>query len=184
MQGSIKIIAGRLKGKKLKVLENMDLRPTPNRLRESLFNILQHDIKQARCLDGFAGTGALGIEAYSRGASHVTFLENHPRVFQQLLDNTKDIPANHIKILQMDCLEFLNSTHDTFDLIFLDPPFRKNYWQDLTEVILEKQLLNEHGLLYLESPEPQNINDKNWQLIRNGKVGEVYFALYEIKPKT
>lgn len=182
MLGSIKIIAGRLKGKKLKVIENMDLRPTPNRLRESLFNILQHDIKHAHCLDGFAGSGALGIEAYSRGAECVTFLENNPKIYEQLLDNTKDIPQKNIKILQIDCLEFLHNTQETYDLIFLDPPFRKEFWHELIQTILHRQLLKPHGLLYLESPEPQKINEKDWQLIRSGKVGEVYFALYEIKP--
>ncbi len=158
MHGFVKIIAGRLKGKKIKVLENLDLRPTPNRLRESLFNIIQREVIHARCLDGFAGTGALGVEAYSRGAEHVTFLENHYKIYRQLLDNTKVIPVENIKTIQIECLEFLKSTAERFDLIFLDPPFRKNYWQELMEIIAKRQLLNPHGILYLESPEPQFIN--------------------------
>lgn len=180
MTGFVKIIAGRLKGKMLKVLDSQDLRPTPNRLRESLFSILQHDIKLAVCLDGFAGTGALGIEAYSRGASHVTFLEQHPKVFKQLQEHLKSLPTEQYDLIQEDCLTFLTRTTKTFDIIFLDPPFSRNYWQELSTVIYKRRLLNQHGILYMESALKLSLDETQWRLLKQGKTGDVYFGLYEL----
>lgn len=122
MPGEIKIIGGRFKGRKIKVLDMPHLRPTPIRLRETLFNVIQFDIKQAECLDTFAGTGALGLEAFSRGAKQVTFLEAQPKIYQQLLQNIQ-IFSNSLQAICINALDYLKKTEKKFDIIFLDSSF-------------------------------------------------------------
>jgi len=179
MKGFIKIIAGRFKGKKIKVTEHAHLRPTPNRLRESLFNILQYDIKGAHCLDGFAGTGALGLEAFSRGAASVVFLESDTQVFQQLQLTLEDFNSDALDSYKVDCLDFLAQTNKQFDIIFLDPPFNKDLWKTCYQSIFERNILNLGGLLYIESPALEHLNEKDWMLLKAGKIGDVYFAIFQ-----
>jgi len=179
MTGFIKIIAGRYKGSKIKVIEHAHLRPTPNRLRESLFNILQHDIKEARCLDGFAGTGALGLEAFSRGAASVVFLESDTQVFHQLQLTLKDFNSDALVSYKIDCLDFLANTNKQFDIIFLDPPFNQGLWKTCSQRIIERNILPLGGLLYIESPAPEHLNEIDWLLLKTGKIGDVYFAIFQ-----
>jgi 16S rRNA (guanine966-N2)-methyltransferase len=179
MLGHIKIISGKYKGKKITVIKRHDLRPTPNRLRETLFNILQYDVKHSECLDGFAGTGALGLEAYSRGAKHITFLESNIHVFKQLQENTKDLPNSDIECLNTNCLNFLKQTTKKFDIIFLDPPFKDNFWAPCCQIIIQRDLLNDNGILYLESPSPISIETTYLNFIRTGIYGEVHYTLMQ-----
>jgi 16S rRNA (guanine966-N2)-methyltransferase len=179
MLGHIKIIGGKYKGKKIKVIASNDLRPTPNRLRETLFNILQHDIKLSKCLDGFAGTGALGLEAYSRGAKHVTLIDSNLQVFKQLLENTRDFPNSDIECININCLDYLKQTTKTFDIIFLDPPFKENFWLICCQTIIERNLLNDDGILYLESPSPISIETNRLNFIRTGVIGDVHYTLLQ-----
>ncbi len=181
MLGHIKIIGGKYKGKKITVIESPDLRPTPNRLRETLFNILQHDIKLSKCLDGFAGTGALGLEAYSRGASQVTFLESNLTIFKQLAENTKEFPHSEIECIHIDCLKYLKQTTKKFDIIFLDPPFKKDFWLQCCQTIIERNLLEDNGIIYLESPSPISIETNRLNFIRTGVIGDVYYTLFQKK---
>ena len=180
MTGFIKIIGGQFKGKKIIVPDAMDLRPTPNRLRESLFNVLQFNIKQAVCLDAFAGTGALGLEAASRGAAQVVFLENNAKVYQSLDLTLKAFQHPHLTAIKTDCLHYLEHCKQKFDVIFLDPPFRQSLWETCILHITQQQLLNEDGILYIESPAPIEMNEKFWSLIKQGKMGDVYFGIYQL----
>lgn len=179
MTGFIKIIAGRYKGRKIKVTEHAHLRPTPNRLRESLFNILQHDVKEAYCLDGFAGTGALGLEAFSRGAASVVFLESDTQVFHQLQLTLKEFKSDALVSYKVDCLDFLANTNKQFDIIFLDPPFHQDLWKTCYQRILERNILPLGGLLYIESPIPEYLNETDWLSLKTGKIGDVYYAIFQ-----
>lgn len=180
MIGEIRIIGGLYKGKKIKVLNVDDLRPTSNRLRESLFNVLQFDIKGAKCLDAFAGSGALGIEALSRGAEETIFIEKDLKAYQQLQKTLQGLKTTHAKLIHQDTCAFLESCQQKFDVIFIDPPFQLDLWKECIERITQKQLLNPQGLIYLESPSPIHLNPEEWSVRKHNKMGDVYYAIYEI----
>jgi len=128
-QGSIRIIAGEWRGRKLPVIDVDGLRPTSDRIRETLFNWLMPYLSGSRCLDLFAGTGALGFEAASRGAHNVDFVESHRQVSQALSENIKLLEANAI-VHNMAANAFLTrSATESFDLVFVDPPFAENMVQ-------------------------------------------------------
>jgi 16S rRNA (guanine966-N2)-methyltransferase len=184
MTGEIRIIGGKFKGKKIKVCDINDLRPTSNRIRESLFNILQFEIKGSVCLDAFAGSGAIGIEALSRGASHVTFLEPHPKAFETLKMSLMSLQTNEYDLYKKDCIDFLNSTTQKFDIIFIDPPFRKDFWQACLDIIYDKELLNSDGLVYLESPQPLDIDSSKWEAKKTNRMSDVYFGIYKFVSKS
>jgi len=179
MMGEIKIIGGKFKGRKLKVVDMPDLRPTPNRLRETLFNIIQYDLKQANCLDAFAGTGALGLEAYSRGAKSVVFLETNIKIYQQLKKNLALFESNDLEVFPNNCLEYLSKTNKTFDIIFLDPPFKQNLWEQCCQLVSERKLLEPGGLIYLESPYKINLNSNDWKIRKDDRLSDVFYGVYE-----
>lgn len=180
MSGEIRIIAGLFKGKKIKILGGADLRPTPNRLRESLFNVLQFDIKGAFCLDIFAGSGALGIEALSRGAENVVFIEKNHQTYLQLQKNLLELKINPSSVLHQDAIIYLQSCQKKFDIIFIDPPFSLNLWNTCIDIIEKNQLLKPHGLIYLESPSPINLDPEKWSVKKQNKIGDVYYVIFEI----
>jgi len=133
--GKIRIIAGKYKGRKLPVLMAEGLRPTTDRVKETVFNWLMPYISQANCLDCFAGSGSLGFEALSRGADQVTLVELNRSAVKQLLDNKALLKADNLTVIHSDALVFLkedflkpssaSSDSKPFDLVFLDPPFRQ-----------------------------------------------------------
>ena len=178
MLNEIKIIAGLFKGKKIKLPQLDDLRPTPNRLRESLFNVLQFDIQASECLDAFAGSGALGFEAFSRGANHITFVENNPIAAKYLAKTMHDFASDRLTLIEQDCLSYLHSCQKTFDIIFLDPPFKQDQWQNCCELIVTRKLLNAHGIIYLESPRAIQHIGAGFQTQKHGKVGEVCYSIF------
>jgi 16S rRNA (guanine966-N2)-methyltransferase len=180
MIGEIKIIGGKFKGRKLKVLDMPDLRPTPNRLRETLFNIIQYDLKQAKCLDAFAGTGALGLEAYSRGAESVIFLETNLKTYQQLKNNLTIFQSNTLEAFTINCLDYLKTTNKVFDIIFLDPPFKENLWEECCQIILDRALLQPGGLIYLEAPFKINLDINHWKIRKEDKLSDVFYSIYEL----
>jgi 16S rRNA (guanine966-N2)-methyltransferase len=180
MMGEIKIIGGRYKGRKIKVAEMPDLRPTPNRLRETLFNVIQYDLKHAKCLDAFAGTGALGLEAFSRGAEQVIFLESNPKVYKQLLENLNIFKQDSLEAIAKDCINYLQTTSERFDIIFFDPPFKQNLWESCCEIVLNRKLLNPSGLIYLESPHQLNLDPYFWSPRKQDKLSDVFYGIYEL----
>ena len=122
--GQIRIIGGQWRGRKLPVPESAGLRPTTDRVRETLFNWLAADLPQARCLDCFAGSGALGIEALSRYAGHVTLVELEPQVARQLTGNLRTLNSSAGQVIQADTLRWLGTPGQPYDIVFIDPPFR------------------------------------------------------------
>ncbi|MCF6264187.1 MAG: 16S rRNA (guanine(966)-N(2))-methyltransferase RsmD [Xanthomonadales bacterium] len=148
----VRIIAGKWRGRRLPVPDVPGLRPTGDRVRETLFNWLQADICGARCLDMFAGSGALGLEAASRGAVSVALLEKHPQAVKQLQENCRLLAAENIEVENVDSLDWLNTAKPgSFDVIFIDPPFNSQWQSSLLEKIALTGMLTEHGRVYVES---------------------------------
>lgn len=148
----VRIIAGKWRGRRLPVPDLPGLRPTGDRVRETLFNWLQADIRGSRCLDMFAGSGALGLEATSRGAASVLLLEEHPKAVKQLQENCRLLGAESVEIKNVDSCDWLSTAEpDSFDVIFIDPPF-DNQWQDaLLEKVASTGILAKDGRIYVES---------------------------------
>ena len=170
-KGEIRIIGGKWKGKKIYFDLNDDLRPTPDRAKETLFNWLGQDLKKMYCLDLFSGTGALGFEAFSRGAEKVTFVERNKEYLQKIKKVFLEMNEKaDCDFFCAECLEWIqnNSSETKYDLIFIDPPFNKNLIHDLLAAILEKELLSKNGQIYfefekkldLEIPESLNLKKK------------------------
>ena len=170
-KGEIRIIGGKWKGKKIYFDLNDDLRPTPDRAKETLFNWLGQDLKKMYCLDLFSGTGALGFEAFSRGAEKVTFVERNKEYLQKIQNVYLEMSDRaDCDFFCAECLEWIqnNNSRTKYDLIFIDPPFNKNLIHDLLAAILEKELLSKNGQIYfefekkldLEIPESLNLKKK------------------------
>lgn len=177
---ALRIIGGKWRGRKLNFADLPDLRPTPDRVRETLFNWLQPHIGGARCLDAFAGSGVLGFEAASRGAEKVDLLELAPQAVAALNLNQRNLQAANCQIRAQDALKFIADTDQQFDIVFLDPPYRTNLWQVTAELLELKNCLLPHSVIYLECPARQPLPDlpANWQLIKDKSAGEVRYCLF------
>lgn len=177
--GRIRIIGGSLRNSRLEVPALPGLRPTPERVRETLFNWLAPMIEGARVLDLCAGTGALGIEALSRGAAAACFVEPEPRAASALRDNLARLKADGGEVTAMDAQAFLRGAARPFDLVLLDPPFALELWSTLAGRLEQGGWLGERAWVYLESPRDTVPGvPANWSLHREGRAGEVRFALY------
>lgn len=181
MNQFIKIIGGIWRGKKIPVLDSPHLRPTPNRVRETLFNWLMHDVRNARCLDAFAGSGALGFEAFSRGASAVDFVEAIPTVCSSLKKVVNACSSPHLHVYQADTLAFLKTITNPYDIIFLDPPFHHSLLPACMEELELGSCLKKEGLLYVEAEENICLNKERWMQLKQKKAGAVYYGLYQKK---
>jgi 16S rRNA (guanine966-N2)-methyltransferase len=179
MRHYVRIIGGQYRGKKIPFIAHDELRPSPDRIRETVFNWLMHDIRGARCLDAFAGSGALGFEAFSRGAQSVTLLEKNPAIYQQLLSIALSFNSPKLTIKNKDACDYVNEKGPSFDIIFLDPPFAKNYLPLCIEGLLQSQLLAPEGLLYIESPQAMTLDEKHWQTLKLKRSGQVVYGLYQ-----
>lgn len=179
MKQVIRIIGGQYRGKKLHFPEIDGLRPTPDRVRETLFNWLMNDVRDARCLDAFAGSGALGLEAFSRGASQVVFIEQSPQAHANLQKILTQFNSPKLKIIKTDTLNYLQHSSEQFDLIFLDPPFAQNYIPDCLNYIVQNKLMATGGLVYIESPTVITPDEQLWQPIKLKQAGHVIYGLLE-----
>lgn len=152
-QGHIRIISGNWRGRKLPVLNSEGLRPTTDRTKETLFNWLAPYIVGLNCLDAFSGTGSLGLEALSRGAATVTFIEKDKKVASQLTKNLDTLGAvkSDVKLIVGDALQLLANDNEQYDLIFLDPPFHQGLADEAMSIISSGEILSEDGLVYLET---------------------------------
>lgn len=188
----VRIIGGQWKRSVLPVLQALGLRPTPDRVRETVFNWINHlrdgDWSSAQVLDLFAGSGALGFEAASRGAASVTMVDTHTPVIRQLEENKVKLHADNVHLLRGDALltaQGLASRGQRYDLIFLDPPYQQDF---LAKVLpLCAKLLTEGGMVYAESGLPLVFEEHSaldkpewmapWEVIRADKAGTVYYHL-------
>ena len=177
--GRIRIIGGSLRNSRLNVPDLPGLRPTAERVRETLFNWLAPVLDGARCLDLCAGTGALGIEALSRGAASVQFVERDTRAAQALRDNLGRLKTSAGQVASVDAGVFLHSSPQSHDLVFLDPPFALGLWTALAQQLETGGWLTAQAWIYVESPRDSVPTlPPNWKLHREGRAGEVRFALY------
>lgn len=179
-KGSFRIISGKYKGRKFEFFPSKDLRPTPNRLRETLFNWLGQVIDRKICLDLFSGTGSLGLESLSRGAYKVTFVEKNFEHFDKLNGYIKKLDAiDDISIINKDVLDWLDETNDEFDLIFVDPPFYEQLAEKVLLKIKTKSLLAKSGKIYLEIEKDLDISflEKDWEVIKETYSGRKQYLL-------
>lgn len=179
--GFVRIISGLWRGRKLPVYDAEGLRPTTDRVKETLFNWLATDIPHSRCLDLFAGSGGLGFEAASRQASHVTMLELNKSAKQQLSKNVIDLKASNIDVLQQDALLFLQQSGEPYDVVFIDPPFRQDLLDKTIELLAENNWLSTEALIYIETEKELKLPSlpQDWQLHREKTAGQVCYRLYQ-----
>lgn len=174
----VRIIGGEWRRRVLRFPDAEGLRPTPDRVRETLFNWLGQDLDGLTCLDLFAGSGALGFEAASRGAARVVMVEQAARVAASLRENTRLLGAeSRVEIAQADAVKFASSLVQRgarFDVVFLDPPYNKG-WIDRLAPLLPA-LLKDDGLLYVEAESALDACGA-WRTFRSGKAGQVFYQL-------
>jgi len=178
--GQIRIIGGQWRGRKLPVPDSAGLRPTTDRVRETLFNWLAADIQQAKCLDCFAGSGALGLEALSRHAASATLLELERPVAQQLEKNLATLGSKNGRVVNTNTLQFLAQKGEAHHLVFIDPPFRKGLLENTLTLLESNGWLSEEALIYVESEVENGLPPVpvNWQLHREKIAGQVAYRLY------
>jgi 16S rRNA (guanine966-N2)-methyltransferase len=173
----VRVIAGSLRGRKITFSSSEGLRPTLDRVRETLFNWLASDIHQAHCLDLFAGSGALGIEAISRGAASVTLVDANRTVAQNLCQNLAALTIKNATVIQQPAESFLQGNQQKFDLVFLDPPFEQGMLKPILGQLSTH--LSENALIYVEqenSTERLSF-DSNWEVLKSKKTGRFYYEL-------
>lgn len=181
--GRIRVIGGSLRNSRIEVPDFPGLRPTTDRVRETLFNWLQPMIEGASCLDLYAGTGALGIEALSRGAAGVVFVEREPRLAAALKANLTRLKAQGGSVVGDDAARFLRGGARAFDLVLLDPPFALDAWEETAATLERGGWLAPRAWIYVESPRGAGFTlPHTWLPHRQGHAGEVTYALYRRTP--
>lgn len=182
---SVRIIAGEYRSRKLEFPSLEGLRPTADRIRETLFNWLQDSIQGETCLDLFAGSGALGFEALSRGASQVDFIEQNTSAANSIRGNIERLDAKHGNVYCADAFEWLDryvQDSKQYGLVFLDPPFKGETLASAIVKLESANLLRDGGLVYIEREKQSNEDGlpSNWVEIKNKSAGLVQFGLYSI----
>lgn len=181
-QNQLRIIGGQYRSRKLSFPDVEGLRPTGDRIRETLFNWLAPHVEGARCLDLFAGSGALGFEALSREARHVTFVEQSPKACDYLRENITLLKIQErAELICTDSLKALQILAEPFDIIFLDPPFASAQWVSTCTQLEDRNLLKPGGFIYAERSKtsPEITFPHGWQLYRDKSSGQVHYQLYQ-----
>lgn len=177
----IRIIGGQWRSRKVQFPSVEGLRPTPDRVRETLFNWLRDDIRGARCLDLFAGSGALGFEAASRGANRVVMVDADSRVCSALRQACGLFDATAVQVLQDNAVRYLTAAPEGFDVVFLDPPFHKGWIKRVSSLLETGGWLGAEALIYLETEARLPLTDipAAWRLLKQGMAGDVAYHLYQ-----
>jgi 16S rRNA (guanine966-N2)-methyltransferase len=182
-RNSVRIIAGAWRGRRVHFPDMPALRPTPDRVRETLFNWLQPSIAGTRCLDLFAGSGALGLEALSRGASEVVFVEQFPAAARTLQEQLVRLGGGSKgRVMEMGAARFLRTPPKAFDIVFLDPPFGTNALAEYVPMLDSGQWLAAGSLVYLENERSAGVPSlpAHWELLKSKSAGEVGYHLARI----
>ena len=182
-RNSVRIIGGAWRGRRVHFPDMPALRPTPDRVRETLFNWLQHSLAGTRCLDLFAGSGALGLEALSRGAAEVVFVEQFPAAARTLQEQLVRLGgAGKGRVMEMGAARFLRTPAKPFDIVFLDPPFGKNALAEYVPMLDSGHWLTPSGLVYLENERNAGLPQlpAHWELLKSKSAGEVGYHLARI----
>ena len=177
----MRVISGKARGLKLLAPEGMDTRPTTDRVKESVFNILMPYLPADSVLDLFAGSGAMGIEALSRYCGCCVFVENNRVSLDIIHKNINKAGLSDIsKVVQCDALSFLSSANSGFDLIFLDPPYNKGFLKPVFKLIHEKNLLNPDGVIVCETEyNGETISDADFECIKQAKYGKTVISIFK-----
>ncbi|MFJ2546453.1 16S rRNA (guanine(966)-N(2))-methyltransferase RsmD [Pseudomonas sp. NPDC087612] len=181
-QGQLRIIAGEWRSRRLGFPDAPGLRPTPDRVRETLFNWLAPHIEGAKVLDAYTGSGALYLEALSRGAGDSVALDSNPAAIACLRQNLETLRCPRGQVIQTDAQRYLQGEPKlAFDLVFLDPPFNQGLLPTTCALLEERQWLAENAWIYTESETPPSTLQLpgNWRLHREKKAGQVYYALWQ-----
>ncbi|HIF9201220.1 TPA: 16S rRNA (guanine(966)-N(2))-methyltransferase RsmD [Photobacterium damselae] len=178
--GFVRIISGQWRSRKLPVHDVEGLRPTTDRVKETLFNWLAQDIYQAKCLDLFAGSGSLSFEALSRGAESLTMIELDQKAAAQLKQNLTAIGATNATLHNTNSVNFLNQAGTPHDLVFIDPPFRKDLIQQVITALEANHWLSPNALIYIEAEKELGSIDvpPSWHLYREKTAGQVCYRLF------
>lgn len=174
---TVRISAGEWRSRLLKFPDVDGLRPTPDRVRQTVFNWLGQELHGLSCLDLFAGTGVMGFEALSRGAKLSVLVEKSRTAYQALVDNKSALKATNAQVLNIDALQFLKQNQQKFDVIFLDPPYNQGLLDQVLPLI--KTALSEDGLIYVEA-EFALTDSADWQVYKHGKAGNVFYHLLKV----
>ena len=177
----MRVITGAARGRRLKELEGYETRPTTDRVKEGIFNIIQFDIEGRKALDLFAGTGQLGIEALSRGAASAVFVEQRRDAAALVKDNLKITAlGENARVVCGEAMAFLSSTKEKFDLIFVDPPYAANLWENTIKTIYQFDILSNHGIIICESPLNQEMPpvEPPYFLHRTYRYGKIKITTY------
>ncbi|TDO97583.1 16S rRNA (guanine(966)-N(2))-methyltransferase RsmD [Marinomonas balearica] len=177
----LRIIGGDWRSRQLPIPEVEGLRPTPDRVRETVFNWLNFDVAGAHCADLFCGTGALGLEALSRGAASCTFVDANRSASQQLKNNLNTLNATNGEVHFTNALSYLDQENSRpLDIVFLDPPFRKGWLEQILPLLEEKKWLAQKALIYIERESENSPNfPSHWRLLKEKSAGQLTYALYE-----
>jgi 16S rRNA (guanine966-N2)-methyltransferase len=178
--GQLRIVAGIWRSRLLQIADVAGLRPTSERIRETLFNWLAPRIHGAKCLDLCAGTGALGLEALSRGAGELVFVEQSVVAFRTLKSNIALLGATNAEVLNVDARQYLDaSSARPFDIVFLDPPFAADLYDELCRLLIEQRWLADDARIYIEmgKDQPELLIPLGWQVLKNKTAGNVRYML-------
>lgn len=180
--GEVKIIAGKLRSRKISFPSNLGIRPTPNRTRETLFNWLQNDIPSSNCLDMFAGSGALAIEALSRGAQSALAIDSNLEAIKCLQEHKALFDLPELDIVQGAIPHLQIDNHKKYNLIFMDPPFKQGLIKTSIQWLMQGQILQESALIFLEQENhAQEITlPLNWQIIKTSRTKETVYNLVKV----
>jgi 16S rRNA (guanine966-N2)-methyltransferase len=183
-RGELRIVGGRFRGRRLPIPDASGLRPTPDRVRETLFNWLAPVMPGARCLDAFAGSGALGFEAVSRGAGEVVLIEESGIVVRQLQANASRLGIEDVRIVQADAIRWLEGAGQPFDVVFLDPPFARGLWSLAIERLACRGWVRPGSRIYVEAPTRIGFPElpSDWELVRDKIAGQVRYGLAVVGP--
>ncbi len=181
--GTVRIIGGRWKGRRIKFTEVAGLRPTLDRVRETLFNWLMHDIHDARCLDLFAGSAALGIEALSRGAREVVFVEKNKKAADHIHANLKDLQFSNYRVFNTSAEVVFKKNEEPYDIVFVDPPFYQEYLETTLQSLNSPRFVKAGSLIYVEREKHSDpvTFPENWEMLKQKQVGGLEFYLLEVK---
>jgi 16S rRNA (guanine966-N2)-methyltransferase len=178
-RNEVRIIGGRWRGRKIRFPDDTGIRPSPDRVRETLFNWLAPAVRGARCLDLFAGSGVLGLEALSRGAATAILVDRDRTVVRHLQDVTRTLDAAGATVIAADALDWLAASKGPFDIVFLDPPFDSTWLPALLGRLDEPGCLAPGAWVYVERPAAEGPPSlpAGWRLHRSGKAGDVGYYL-------
>ena len=177
-QNTVRINAGEWRSRLLKFPDAEGLRPTPERVRQTVFNWLGQDLTGLHCLDLFAGTGVMGFEALSRNAKTAVLVENTSAVYKAILENKTTLKADAAQVFNADALSFLGQNRQLFDVIFLDPPYNQGWLQKVLPLLPAH--LNPDGFVYAEA-EYAIQPDSVWQVVKQSKAGNVFYHLLKLR---